>query len=95
MFKKVIITIIITSILSASLLAGPLFSIDKQKGGLVPCLTSLILDPRLGYMVNESKQNVRASSMPKVKKGKFPVRAPQGRLGSAMFSRKVAKASKV
>lgn len=58
MFKKVIITIIITSILSATVLAGPLFSIDKQKGGLVPCLTSLILDPRLGYMVNEKKQNV-------------------------------------
>ncbi len=57
MFKKVIITIIVTSILSATVLAGPLFSIDKQKGGCVSCLVG-IFDTRSAYVVNEKKVNI-------------------------------------
>ena len=58
MFKKTIVIMLLVSILSVSVYAGPIFSIQKQKGGLVPCLTSLVLDPRLGYMANEKDVNV-------------------------------------
>ena len=57
MYKKLVVTVLIISVLSVSLFAGPLFSIQKQDGGLVPCLTS-IFDPRFGYLVNEKDTNV-------------------------------------
>lgn len=57
MFKKLVVLMLIMSILSVTLLAGPLFSIQKQNGGLVPCLTS-VFDPRFGYLVNEKDTNV-------------------------------------
>ncbi|MDD3803674.1 MAG: hypothetical protein PHW02_04690, partial [bacterium] len=57
MLKKVIIVALILSILTTTLLAGPLFSVSKQNGGLIPCLLG-VFDGRLGYMANEKAVNV-------------------------------------
>lgn len=58
MLKKIVVLALIVSLLSATLVAGPLFSIQKQDGGVLSCLVSLLLDPRLGYMANEKAVNV-------------------------------------
>lgn len=58
MFKKTVIVMLLVSIVTVSLFSGPLFSMDKQKGGVLPCLVSLFLDPRLGYQMNEKAINV-------------------------------------
>jgi len=57
MFKKFVIVLMLITIASASLFAGPVFSIDKQKGGLIPCLLG-VFDTRMGYMANEKAVNV-------------------------------------
>ncbi len=65
MFKKIIITIMLSLLLVTTLIAGPLFSVDKQKGGLVPCLVA-IFDTRSAYVVNEKKVNIELLDLVKV-----------------------------
>ncbi|MDY6787533.1 MAG: hypothetical protein SVK54_05345 [candidate division WOR-3 bacterium] len=58
MVKKLVVSLMIISVLSTTTLAaGPLFSIDKQDGGIVPMALSCLVDPRLGLMANEKAVN--------------------------------------
>jgi len=57
MFKKLIILALVVSIFSTVVFAGPVFSVSKQKGGLVPCLLG-VFDYRMGYLSNEKAVNV-------------------------------------
>ena len=65
MFKKTIAIVILTAIISVSVFAGPLFSVDKQKGGCVPCLVGA-LDTRSAYVVNEKKVNIELLDVLKI-----------------------------
>jgi len=57
MLKKLIIVTLIASILTTAVFAGPLFSVSKQNGGIVPCLLG-VFDMRMGYIANEKAVNV-------------------------------------
>ncbi|MEO0288909.1 MAG: hypothetical protein ABIN00_04670 [candidate division WOR-3 bacterium] len=57
MTKKIIIIFLLISLLTPSLFAAPVFSIQKQNGGIVPCLLG-IFDMRMGYLANEKAVNV-------------------------------------
>lgn len=57
MFKKIVIIFLLLSIITTSIFASPVFSIEKQKGGIVPCLLG-IFDFRMGYLANEKQVNV-------------------------------------
>ena len=65
MFKKIIVIVMMTSIISVSVSAGPLFSVDKQEGGCVPCLVGA-LDTRSAYVVNEKKVNIELLDVLKI-----------------------------
>jgi hypothetical protein len=45
------------SMLTTVIFAGPVFSVSKQKGGIVPCLLG-VFDTRMGYIANERAVNV-------------------------------------
>jgi hypothetical protein len=57
MLKKVIIIALVISILTTVVFAGPVFSVSKQNGGLIPCLLG-VFDTRMGYLANERAVNV-------------------------------------
>lgn len=57
MTKKIIVIFLLVAMLTPTLFAAPIFSIQKQKGGIVPCLLG-IFDIRMGYIANEKAVNV-------------------------------------
>lgn len=58
MAKKTVVSFVIMSLLFTTLVAGPIASIDKQEGGIVPMALSCLVDPRLGLMANEKAVNL-------------------------------------
>jgi len=55
--KKFVFVVLLLSLLFTVVLAGPLFSVSKQNGGIVPCLLG-VFDIRMGYQANEKTVNV-------------------------------------
>jgi|GEM_PF-1979171 hypothetical protein len=60
MAKKIIIALLIISMLATLVYAEekkPVFKVDKQNGGIVPCLLG-VFDVRMGYLSNQENVNV-------------------------------------
>ena len=65
MAKKIVVVILILSMFFVMLFSEdktPLFKVDKQNGGIVPCLLG-VFDTRMGYLANQEKVNVYLEDM--------------------------------
>ncbi len=56
--KKGIIVFLVVILLGNMLMAGPLFTIDKQDGGIMTWVACILGGPRAGYMVNDKATNI-------------------------------------